>query len=91
MAKQKIAVWQVGLRAIQNQLALESGLCRRRRRLTTMIRLRRASSHQCVRPLLQRIADKEFQLTRLVAAERESGLIVFARDRPAQQAPFAAS
>jgi hypothetical protein len=35
--EQEVSAWQVGPSAIQNQLALESGLGRRRGRLTTVI------------------------------------------------------
>src|SRR5262245_30649125 len=53
-----------------------------------MIRLRRAGGHECVGTVCESITHEEFQLARLVTAQREAGLIVALDEqfRPAELA-----
>ena len=88
MVEQEISAWQGGWCAIQNQFALEAGFRCCRRRLTTMIGLRRTDRDDRVRSSRESVADEELQLARLVATERKAGLIV-AFDEQLRPAEFA--
>src|SRR5687767_5770409 len=74
--EQQIAVRQVRLFAIQDEFALKPRFRRRCRGLATMVRLGRACRDECVGALSQRLADEEFKLARLVAAQGKAGLVI---------------
>ena len=74
--QEQIAVGHFRSRAVENQFAPQSGPGGGGGSLAAMIGLHRAGSDEGVRALRKCVADEKFQFARLVAAEREAGLII---------------
>ena len=74
--QQQITAQFLRLRAAKDQAASQAEAGRRRRRLPTVVALRRAGCNQVIAFLRQGVGNQELQLARLVPARCQSRLVI---------------